>query len=279
MALQRAQASRNARVPEERVLRQIDGFLSVQWSPRQIAGKLPVSHETVYQYVYADKAAGGNLWRQLRCQKLRKKRYASGQQRRGQIPDRRPLSQRPAHVEQRRQVGHWECDTIIGAGHKQVVVSMVERKSGYVVLAKVANKTAQLVGDAIIRGLQPLACRVKTLAYDNGKEFAKHAQIDAALQSMGYFARPFASWERGSNENLNGLVRQYVPKKRSLSTVTDEEIAMIQNRLNHRPRKILGFKTPSDSFSKSLLSRRRSRRQCERTARRDNNDRNDLEKE
>lgn len=251
-ALERAQGSRNARRVEDWVLHQAKSYLSVQWSPEQIAGKLPVSHETVYRHVYADKAAGGMLWKQLRCQKMRKKRYASGRDRRGQIPNRRPLSQRPLHIQERKQVGHWECDTIIGAAHKQAIVSIVERKSGYAVLAKVSNKTAALVSAAIVSELQPIASKVKTLTYDNGKEFAWHEEIDEMLGSTGYFARPFASWERGSNENLNGLVRQYVPKNRAMSTVTEEEIRMIQNRLNNRPRKRLGFKTPAEVFHKSL---------------------------
>jgi IS30 family transposase len=149
-------------------------------------------------------------------------------------------------------VGHWECDTVIGANHKGAVVTMVERKSGYAVMAKVTNKTSALVSSAIVDKLQPLAVRVKTLTFDNGKEFAGHAYIDEQLQSTAYFARPFTSWERGSNENLNGLLRQYVPKKRAMSTVSDEEIRMIQNRLNNRPRKRLGFKTPSEVFHQSL---------------------------
>ena len=227
-------------------------MLRVQWSPEQIASKLPISHETVYQHVYADKAQGGALWKNLRCQKQKRKRYAGGRDRRGQIPNRRPLSERPLQIEARKQVGHWECDTVIGASHKGAVVTMVERKSGYAVMAKVEKKTSELVSSAIVDKLQPLAARVKTLTFDNGKEFAGHAQIDQQLQSTAYFARPFASWERGSNENLNGLLRQYVPKKRAMSTVTDEGIRMIQNKLNNRPRKRLGFKTPAEVFHQSL---------------------------
>ncbi len=141
-------------------------------------------------------------------------------------------------------MGHWECDTVIGANHKGAIVTMVERKSSFGVIVNVAHKTSELVSNAIIEGFQPFAGRVKTLTYDNGKEFAAHIQIDQALKSTGYFARPFASWERGSNENFNGLLRQYVPKKRSMNTVDEEEITMIQNRLKNRPRKRLGFKSP-----------------------------------
>ena len=252
MSADRAQHSRNAPTVEPWVREAACALLCIQWSPEQIASQLPISHETVYQHVYADKAQGGTLWKHLRCQKQKRKRYASGRDRRGQIPNRRPLSERPLHIEARRQVGHWECDTVIGASHKGAVVTMVERKSGYAVMAKVEKKTSELVSSAIVDKLQPLAARVKTLTFDNGKEFAGHAQIDQQLQSTAYFARPFASWERGSNENLNGLLRQYVPKKRAMSTVSDEEIRMIQNRLNNRPRKRLGFKTPAEVFHQSL---------------------------
>jgi len=252
MSADRAQHSRNAPTVEPWVREAACALLCIQWSPEQIASQLPISHETVYQHVYADKAQGGTLWKHLRCQKQKRKRYASGRDRRGQIPNRRPLSERPLHIEARRQVGHWECDTVIGASHKGAVVTLVERKSGYAVMAKVEKKTSELVSSAIVDKLQPMAARVKTLTFDNGKEFAGHAHIDQQLQSTAYFARPFASWERGSNENLNGLLRQYVPKKRAMSTVSDEEIRMIQNRLNNRPRKRLGFKTPAEVFHQSL---------------------------
>lgn len=252
LALNRSQGSRNAREVEPWVKREADVLLGLQWSPEQIAGKLPVSHETLYLHVYADKANGGKLWKNLRCQKQKRKRYAGGHDRRGQIPNRRPLSERPGHIEDRKQVGHWEGDTVIGANHKQAIVTVVERKSGYAVIAKVENKTADLVSAAIVNRLKPFGTKVKTLTFDNGKEFCGHGKIDEALGSTSYFARPFASWERGSNENFNGLLRQYVPKKRSMESITDEEIRMIENRLNNRPRKRLGFRTPAEVFHQSL---------------------------
>ena len=252
LACKRSESSRNANTLAPWVKEQASALLRLQWSPEQIAGKLPVSHESLYLHVYADKAHGGTLWKNLRCQKQKRKRYASGRDRRGQIPNRRPLSERPAFIDKRLQVGHWECDTVIGAAHKQAIVTVVECKSGYAVMAKVSNKTADLVGAAIIEALNPLRARVKTLTYDNGKEFSGHARIDEALGSTGYFARPFASWERGSNENFNGLLRQYVPKKRHMANITAEELKMIENRLNNRPRKRLGFRTPAEVFHQSL---------------------------
>jgi IS30 family transposase len=246
LAVECSEQSRNAYTVAPWVKEQASALWRLQWSPEQVASRLPVSHETLYQHVYADKTQGGTLWKNLRCQKQKRKRYASGRDRRGQIPNRRPLSERPAHIEGRKQVGHWECDTVIGANHKQAIVTVVQRKSGYAVMAKVSNKTADLVGRAIIKELTPFEVRVKTLTYDNGKEFCGHALADAALNSTGYFARPFASWERGSDENFNGLLRQYVPKKRPIKYINDEEIKMIENRLNNRPRKRLGFKTPAE---------------------------------
>jgi transposase, IS30 family len=224
----------------------------VQWSPEQIADKLPISHESVYLHVYADKARGRKLHKGLRSHKPRRKRHLCGRDRRGQIPNRCPIAERPAHIENRSQVGHWEGDTIIGAGHQQAIVTLVERKSGYAKLSKVVNKSAELVSQAIENQLKPLAMRVKTLTVDNGKEFAYHQKVDQALGIQTYFADPYCSWQRGSNENYNGLLRQYIPKKRRLETVTDEELAMIENRLNHRPRKRLGFKTPYEVFHASL---------------------------
>ena len=176
---------------------------------------------------------------------------AGGRDRRGQIIGRRAISERPAHIDERRQIGHWEGDTLIGKRHQHAIVSLVERKSGYAVLAKVPKKTAYLVSNAIIDRLKPIAGHVRTLTYDNGKEFADHAMIDEALGSISYFADPYSSWQRGSNENLNGLIRQYIPKPRPLSTVSDAELAKIESLLNNRPRKRLGYKTPHEVFTQS----------------------------
>jgi IS30 family transposase len=188
----------------------------------------------------------------LRCQKKRRKRYASGHDRRGQIPHRRSILERPKSVEQRPHIGHWEGDTVIGAAHQHAIVTLVKRKSGFAVVTKVERKTSEQVSAVIIKRLEPIASRVKTITFDNGKEFAGHRQIDESLGSTAYFADPFASWQRGSNENFNGLLRQYIPKKRHLSTVSDVELKMIEDLLNHRPRKRLGFKTPHQVFHESL---------------------------
>ena len=167
LAEERSKGSRNAtRITSADWDKTVNCLLE-KWSPVQIADIVGISHETIYRHVYADKAAGGSLYQQLRCQKKRKKRYASGRDRRGQIIGRRPISERPAHIETRSQVGHWEGDTVIGAHHKQAVLTLVERKSGYALIAKVINKTSDLVSAAIIAKLAPFAPLVKTMTFDN----------------------------------------------------------------------------------------------------------------
>ena len=252
IAAKRSEKCRNAATAPPWVAEQATCLLKLQWSPEQIAGKLPVSHETLYRHVYSDKAQGGTLWKSLRCQKQKRKRYSSERDRRGQIPHRRPLCDWPSHIEARKQVGHWEFDTIIGANHKGAIVKMVERNSGFSVIVKDSQKKSKLVSRAIIEGLRRYAAKVITLTYDNDKEFVGHIQFNQMLKSTGYFAGPFASWELGFNENFNGLLRQYAPKKRSMNTVDEDEITMIQNRSNNRPRKRLGFKLPSEMFHQSI---------------------------
>jgi len=141
---------------------------------------------------------------------------------------------------------------VIGAGHKQAILTLVERKSGMALLAKVPFKRADLVAQAMDQRQNPYVCVAKTLTLNNGKEFSHHQQIDQALFLQTFFADLYSSWQRGNNENFNCLLRQYVPKKRALSTETQEELTMIENRLNHRPRKRLGFKTPYEVFHASL---------------------------
>ena len=243
----------NARTIDDATWQFAQEKLMEQWSPEQISGHAAISPETVYQRVYADKQAGGLLWKNLRCQKKRKKRYGK-MDRRGNIPNRQFIEDRPAIVDERKRIGDWEADTVIGKNHKQAIVSIVERKTGFALIRKVERKTAQAVSQAMIELLKPYRSQVHTITSDNGKEFASHEEIGKKLKADFYFAHPFASWERGTNENTNGLIRQYFPKNRDFTTITQKEIDTAMDRLNNRPRKRLGFQTPSQVFFKSGLA-------------------------
>lgn len=232
----------------------VEEKLRLDWSPEQISTwlkqmwNIQVSHENIYKYIYADKRVGGSLYKHLRRQKKRRKRQG-GRDLRGKIPDRVSIDQRPWVVDQRSRLGDWEVDLIQGRGRKGAVVTLTERKSRLTLLRGVASKSADQVSQAVIDLLR-WTKHVETITSDNGKEFAKHKEISDTLNLDFYFAHPYASWERGTNENTNGLIRQYFPKDRDLSTVTAEEECFVMDRLNLRPRKCLDFRTPYEVFFK-----------------------------
>jgi len=234
--------------------RAVERLVRHEWSPEQIAqrlrleGELRVSHEWIYQFIYADKQLGGGLHRHLRIQKKRRKRYGSGRQRRGRIIARRGIEERPTAADERSEIGHWEADTIIGRRGKSACLTAVERRSRFTRIAKLQRRTARLATRRLRERLKPLIHAVHTITGDNGKEFSDHARISAGLHCQFYFADSYASWQRGTNENTNGLIRQYLPGKRDLSTLTGGEIQKIEKRLNHRPRKCLGYLTPHEVF-------------------------------
>jgi transposase, IS30 family len=234
---------------------QVERLLRQQWSPEQIAGRLklekqpPVSHECIYLYVYADKRRGGTLHQHLRSQKKQRKRYG-GYIRRGQIPNRISIDKRPKIVANKSRCGDWEADTIVGARHKGGILSVVERKSKLTRLRRLATKSAAEMKHNSIALLTPLATKVHTITVDNGKEFSEHELIAAGLQARIYFAHPYASWERGLNENTNGLVRQYFPKKFEFARITAQDLQQVEDLLNNRPRKTLGYRTPNEVFFK-----------------------------
>lgn len=230
--------------------------LKLQWSPIQISGWLKkhgkeyVSHETIYNHIWKDKEQGGQLYKELRHQGKKYNKQRKGTAGRGSIPGRIDIKQRPSIVEKKTRLGDWELDTIIGAGHKGVIVSMVERTSKLTKLAKVSHKTAEEVGQALIEQLKPIKAFVHTLTADNGKEFAYHQKVSCKLEADFYFATPYHSWERGLNEHTNGLVRQYFPKKQSFLNTTSKDLKKIETLLNNRPRKALNFETPIEAFSR-----------------------------
>ena len=232
---------------------EIEADLQLLWSPQQISGrralegKQTVSHEWIYRRVYQDKQTGGNLYLHLRCQKKRRKRYGS-YSKRGVWKNQTGIDSRPAIVDQKSRLGDWEIDTLIGKGHRQAIVSIVERKSKLLRMRKVNQKTGELVQTVICSELNGLT--VHTLTSDNGREFSEHEQIAENLNAAFYFCHPYSSWERGLNENTNGLIRQYFPKQMEFATISRERIKEVESMLNNRPRRTLGYQTPNEVYFK-----------------------------
>lgn len=231
--------------------------LNLQWSPEQISGWLKkkehqaaVSHETIYKYVWEDKKNGGSLYKQLRHSGKKYNKRGSKRAGRGCIPGRTDISERPGIVEEKKRLGDWELDTIIGTQGSGVIVSMVERVSKLTKLEKVSRKTAEKVKVALVDRLGPVREFVITLTSDNGKEFAFHDQVSQSLKASFYFATPYHSWERGLNEHTNGLVRQYLPKNKRFDEVSVDDLSKIEKLLNNRPRKVLDFSTPEEVFNR-----------------------------
>lgn len=245
-----ANAQRHSLLEWTEVERLIRQDMSPEQASQRLAleGGLQISHESIYLHIYADKRRGGDLCWHLRCQKPRRKRYASGQERRGTIKNRIGIDERPVIVEQKSRIGDWEGDTVIGKNHRGALVTLAERKSRYILAAQVPDKHASGVTAAVTRLLRPHKGKCYTMTFDNGKEFAEHETIASELDADVYFAHPYHSWERGLNENSNGLLRQYFPKGMELVEVTQEQVQWAVDRLNHRPRKVLGFRTPFEVF-------------------------------
>ena len=254
LALKRQAMCRNAvRIAPER-WQAIEAYLRLYLSPEQVCGRLAlecaasISHESIYQHVYADNARGGDLLSYLRCQKARRKRYGSGNERRGQLKNRVCIEQRPAIVQARSRIGDWEGDTVIGHGNTGVLVTLVERCSRYTLVRHLPNREAAPVSAAILEMLRPHKVQCLTLTFDNGKEFADHVFFGNCLDAEVFFAHPYHSWERGTNENTNGLLRQFFPKRMSFASVRCVDVDDAAYKLNHRPRKCLGYRTPHEVF-------------------------------
>lgn len=231
----------------------VRSLLREDWSPEQVAGwlrrhnLLEISHETIYRYIWADKHQGGLLFKHLRgARKQRRKRYRSYDSR-GRVAGKRPITARPAVVETRNQVGHWETDTVLGAG-RPCVLTIVERKTGYLALGKLRARTTAEVNRRAVRLIRTQPRPVRTITADNGTEFHGYANIERATTTRFYFATPHHAWERGTNENTNGLIRQYLPKRKSMARLTQHECNAIARKLNRRPRKRLGYRTPEECY-------------------------------
>ena len=233
--------------------RRVRRLLKRKWSPEQIAGylrrkrRLRISHETIYCYIWADKRDGGKLYTHLRCaQKKRRKRYGRYDSR-GRVAGKRPIETRPAIVETRRHVGHWEVDTVLGHG-RACILTLVERKTGYVLIGKLRARTTAEVNRCAIQLIRNQQRPVRTITADNGTEFHGYHTIEKTTGTRFYFATPHHAWERGTNENTNGLIRQYLPKGHSMAPFTQQDCNSIAAQLNTRPRKRLGYRTPEECY-------------------------------
>ena len=243
-------------IPNQRV-HSIHWLLQHDWSPEQIANVLtglnePVSHEWIYQHIAEDKRTGGILYRHLR---QGHKRYRRGKKvKEPVIKNAVSIDERPSIVNERKRIGDWEIDTVLGKHGTGAIVTILERKTRFYLAKKVSSKSAEDVTKATIELLRPYKKYVHTITADNGREFAGHREIAKALEANVYFAHPYSSWERGANENANGLLRQYVKKGTDLRLVNDDHISFALNRINLRPKKCLGFKQPSVVFHREVMA-------------------------
>ena len=257
-AQRRQQAKAKYTVFTSKIKNYIKDKLKEDWSPEQIAGRmkldigLRICHETIYRYIYYNKFRGGRLYKHLRHKNKKYHNRSNSYQRRGIIIDRVSIDKRPKIVERKNRIGDFEIDTVIGRHYVGALVTVVDRKSKYAIIKKVSSKRAKEVTKALIEMLYPLRKITKTITSDKGKEFAYHKEISEALETDFYFAHPYSSWERGLNEHTNGLIRQYLPKKTDFTQISKEEITTIQDKLNHRPRKILDYRTPYEVFFKEF---------------------------
>lgn len=232
----------------------VDSLLADKLSPEQISGRLrhsnllSISHEWIYRHVWHDKRRGGDLWRHLRQPLKRRKRYNT-YERRGHVSGKRHISERPAVVESRSEIGHWEMDTVIGSGDQHCLLSLVERATGAVLLGKLARRNVAELNRRLIELVTAHPGLFHTITADNGSEFHGFAEVERRTGVPIYFANPYHSWERGTNENTNGLIRQYVPKRTSMKKLTQPQCNRISDALNNRPRKRLGYRTPLEVLS------------------------------
>lgn len=253
----RSRSRRNRRFRlEDWVL--ICSFLKDGWSPEQIAGRLRetgvlwISHETIYRYIWADKKNGGSVYKDLRgARKKRWKRYRSYDSR-GRLAGKRPIAERPPVVERRLRIGDLEGDTVMGGTDRHCILTLVDRKSGYTLIGKLPNRTAEETTKRAIFLLERADRETWTITVDNGTEFHNYMAIEEATGATIYFATPHHSWERGTNENTNGLIRQYLPKRQSMARLTQADCDQIAQSLNNRPRKRLGWLTPAEVYERQL---------------------------
>jgi IS30 family transposase len=237
---------------------QVENLLKLQWSPQQIShrlaqsGKLSISVPTIYRRIKKDRRRGGELFKDLRIvPKRRRKRYRT-EDYIGRLKGKLGISDRPASCSDRSEFGHWEGDTVMGSNKFECVVTLVERKTGLAKIAKVLHRTARQTNAAIGRIISAEPHLFKTITFDNGTEFHSYKRLEKRFGITCYFAAPHHPWERGSNENFNGLLRQYLPKGARMDYLGDRKLDKICHRINERPRKRLAYKSPQEVLCELL---------------------------
>jgi IS30 family transposase len=260
-AQERRTSKRKAVKMTEPTLAYIHKKLAIEWSPDQISNMMrvdseytghPISHERIYLYIWEDKRNGGALYEQLRIANKDKyrKRYGKNDYR-GKIPNRKDIDKRPAIVDEKQRIGDWEADLVVGAGASGYLVTLVDRVSKLTLIGHVSHKTSESVTEEMLRMMRPHKDFVTTITFDNGREFSRHETVALELDCDCYFAKPYHSWERGLNENTNGLIRQYLPKKVPFPPISRSYLTFIMDRLNTRPRRLLDYATPSKVYFNS----------------------------
>lgn len=234
--------------------KRVDALIKLKWSPEQIAGRLrdngelAISHETIYRHIWNDRKRGGLLYQSLRCaKKQRRKRYQHYDSR-GRLAGKRHISERPNAAEKRSRIGHWEINTVMGRGSKDCIISLVDRKTGFLAIGKLQARNTQQTAQRTTQMIHKNQPAFRTITADNGTEFHTYKDIEKATGVKFYFATPHHSWERGTNENTNGLIRQYLPKGTSMENLTQHQCNAIAEKLNNRPRKRHNYKTPKELF-------------------------------
>lgn len=256
------ESGQRRRLKDEQTVTYVREKLAEDWSPELIAGKIgldirgaSISYEAIYQYIYHPNTEGREelIGQLVRGHRKRKKKGIGRKERKTKIPNRIPIEERPISADNRSRYGHWEGDSLVSRKSLAVLNSLVERKSRLLLLTRLERKTAELTKDVVLQRLQCFSEKDRrTLTLDNGSENAQHEAITKAIGMQCYFARPYASWQRGSNEQVNGMVRRYFPKGTDFSKITDEQVAWVESRINNRPRKCLGYKTPAEVAAVAL---------------------------
>jgi IS30 family transposase len=236
--------------------RLVEQYIRINWSPEQVANsifkshQIAICHETIYRHIYNEKKNGGNLYMHLRHRsRKRRKRYRSKDSR-GRLAGKRMITERPESINLRQSIGHWEIDTVWGKGSKHCIVTMVERKTGYLSIGLLKNKTSEELNRVVIKLIKGMSMPVLTITSDNGSEFHGYKEIEDRTGTTFYFALPHHAWERGTNENTNGLIRQYLPKGQSMKWIKQSTCNHIAKMINERPRKRLNYNSPNEHIKR-----------------------------